>query len=125
MDTLQAAAIPMHELALSEQIVQSALRACGEPSSRMTAVAVEVGALSSVSPSALEFCLRTVLDSYGLQRAEAQISFVPARVRCRCGHEYETEDMFAPCPRCGEFMREIIEGDDVVVLHIEVEDGED
>jgi len=115
----------MHELALSEQIVQTALGACGHRGDRMTAVAVQVGALSSVSLSALEFCLRTVLDSHGLQHTEAQISWVPARVHCTCGHEYETEDMFAPCPRCGAYTREIIEGSDVIIQHIEVEDGED
>ena len=115
----------MHELALSEQIVQTALRACGERSAGMTAIAVQVGALSSVSPPALEFCLRTVLDSHGLQQTQARISYVPARVRCRCGHEYQTEDMFAPCPQCGDYQREILEGRDIIIQHVEVEDGED
>jgi hydrogenase nickel incorporation protein HypA/HybF len=115
----------MHELALAEQIVQTALNACGERHGRMTAIAVQVGALSSVSPSALEFCMRALLDNRGLTQTQAQISCVPARVRCACGREYETEDMFAPCPDCGDFMREIIEGSDVIIQHVEVEDGED
>ena len=115
----------MHELALAEQIVQAGLRACGEHGDRMTAIAVQVGALSSVSPSALEFCLRAALDSHGLTRAEARISWIPARVRCQCGHEYATEDMFAPCTRCGDYARQVVAGGDVIIEHVEVDDGED
>jgi len=115
----------MHELALSEQIVRTALRASGARKDSITAIAVQVGALSAVSVSALEFCLRAVLDQHGLKDAEAQIAWVPARVRCECGHCYETEDMFAPCPRCGDYAREVIDGRDVIIQHVEVEDGED
>ncbi|NLW50206.1 MAG: hydrogenase maturation nickel metallochaperone HypA [Candidatus Brocadiaceae bacterium] len=115
----------MHELALSEDIVREAVHACGERASKMTALAVQVGALSSASPSALEFCLRAVLDEHGLTQTRACVACVPALVRCVCGHRYQAEDMFAPCPRCGQYTRDILQGRDVVIQYVEVEDGED
>lgn len=114
----------MHELALSDRIVRIVLDASGVPRSRITAVAVRVGALSAVSLSALEFCLRTMLDESGMAHTEARVTWVPARVRCACGRIYETEDVFSPCPDCGGFTQEVVAGGDVVVQHVEVEDDE-
>ena len=114
----------MHELALSESIVASVLNACGVEAGRVRRIAVRVGALSSANVDSLEFCLRMVLDHRGLRDAEAAITRVPARIRCECGRCYTTEDMFEGCPDCGGYRREVLEGTDVTVEYVEVEDEE-
>ncbi len=115
----------MHELALSENIVRTALDASGEKRDRITAIGVEVGALSAVNVSSLEFCLRMMLDERGLEGAEVRITPVPALAQCECGSRYEARDMFSPCPECGGFLREVIAGKDVIIQYVEVENGED
>ncbi|MHC5035527.1 MAG: hydrogenase maturation nickel metallochaperone HypA/HybF [Planctomycetota bacterium] len=115
----------MHELTLSESIVRTAVAASGARNDRITAIAVRVGALSAVNLSSLEFCLRMVLDQHGMQRAETRVTWVPARLRCQCGACYETEQLFSPCPECGGFEREVVEGKDVTIEYVEVEDEED
>ncbi len=114
----------MHELSLSEGIVRTALAASGRER-RVTAIAVQVGALSAVNLSSLEFCMRLVLDENGLEHAEVRLTPVPAVVECECGLRYEAKDMFSPCPECGSFFRDVIEGKDVTIEYVEVEDGQD
>jgi hydrogenase nickel incorporation protein HypA/HybF len=118
------AAIPMHELSLSEEIVRAAISASHADKSRITAIGVRVGALSAANVSSLEFCLRLVLDQYDMQRTEARVTPVPARVECACGQRYQTDDIFAACPACGGYMREVTEGKDVTIEYVEVEDEE-
>ena len=113
----------MHELILSENIVRTALSA-GSGRGRITAIAVQVGALSGASVSALEFCLQVALQERGMEGAELRIRNVPAELECECGNRYVAEQMFSPCPECGGFMRQIIAGKDVTVEYIEVDDDE-
>ena len=115
----------MHELALSEQIVNAALNACGGDGRRIREIAVDVGALSAVSMSSLEFCLQVMLEQHGMEGTKARLTLVPARVRCDCGNTYEADDMFSPCPVCGGFMREIVDGKDVTIQYVEVDDEQE
>ena len=114
----------MHELSLSEEIVRTAISASRADKRRITAIGVRVGALSATNAASLEFCLRLVLDERGMTRTQARITPVPAQLACSCGHRYQAEDMFAPCPVCGGYVREVTEGKDVTVEYVEVEDEE-
>jgi len=115
----------MHELSLSESILRTALSAAGSRSDRIRGLTVKVGALSSVSVPTLEFCMGLVLEQEGMEGVAVRVEKVPARAHCSCGHRYVAEDLFAGCPRCGGFERQIVEGEDVTLESIEVEDGED
>ena len=114
----------MHELALSQSIVRTALSASGAEKADITAIAVDVGALSAVVPSSLEFCLQLVLEQSGMQSTQVRITRVEARAMCECGLTFEPTDLFSPCPECGGFQREIERGKDVTIRYVEVEDGE-
>ncbi len=114
----------MHELSLSQNIVRTVLNASGAEKNQICAIAIEVGALSAVNVSSLEFCMRLTLQQRGMEKTEVQITSIPARVRCECGLVYEPEDVFAPCPDCGSFERTVLEGTDVNIPYVEVEDEE-
>jgi Zn finger protein HypA/HybF involved in hydrogenase expression len=53
---------PVHELSLAMEIGRLAEEKLGESVARCVAVGVDVGTDSGVEPSALEFCLQTVLS---------------------------------------------------------------
>ena len=114
----------MHELALSQTIVDSVLEACPGGAASVRAIAVRVGTLSAVNADSLEFCLGLVLQERGLAAARAEVTWVPARIRCACGQSYETDDMLEGCPKCGGYRREVLDGKDVTVQYVEVEDEE-
>jgi len=106
-------------------MVSAALATPGVSAQRLRSLSVSVGALSSASASALSFCLELVLEQRGIEGVKVNIREVPARVRCRCGDEHCPENLWDPCPKCGGFDREPIEGHDVILDSVEVEDGED
>ncbi len=113
----------MHELALSQDIVKTVLRATDVPEERITGVVVDVGELSSVNVASLEFCLKLAFEERGMEGTAVQIDTTPAEARCRCcGAAYQPATMFAPCPECGGFEREIVRGMDVTIRYVEVED---
>jgi hydrogenase nickel incorporation protein HypA/HybF len=120
----------MHELALSESIVRTVLDACGTgPASvrkkSVRKIGLEVGLLSAVNVSSLEFCMQAMLEQSGMEQVEVEIKEVPARVECACGGTYEATDMFTPCPECGGFARRVVGGTDVTIQYVEVEDEQD
>jgi len=112
----------MHEMALSEDIVRTCREAVGPDAEQITAIAVDVGALSAVNVDTLDFCLGMVLEQSGMGSPRVQITLVPAKMRCACGCVYTANDMFAGCPQCDGFAREILEGKDVTVRYVEVDD---
>jgi len=112
----------VHEAGTSESIVRAAIEACGDSERTISALGVEVGVLSSVSTEALRFWLELALKNRGMQNTQIQITTAPARLRCECGNEYETEDMFSICPCCGSYARQILSGMDVTLKWIEVEE---
>ena len=114
----------MHELALSEQIVRTALEAAEAPPDRLAVLAVDVGALSGANAASLKFCLRTVLDESGMKQTQIRVRTVPARLKCECGHAYSAKDLFAGCPRCGGLTRSVVGGKDVTIKYIEVKNEE-
>lgn len=91
-------------------------------------ISVEVGVLSGVSAELLRYWMEFALEESGLSRASVEITAPPARVKCECGTEYETEDIFAACPECGGFLREVLGGMDLIIKSVEIEeetDGQD
>jgi len=115
----------MHELALSESIVRTVLDACGARPERVRKIGLEVGALSAVNVSSLEFCMLAVLEQSGMEGVTVEIKEVPARVECACGRTYEPADMFTPCPDCGGFSRRVVAGTDLTIQYVEVDDEQD
>ena len=113
----------MHEMALSQQIVRTALQAASEQEEPITGISVSVGALSATNVDSLSFWMEEVLCSRGMEKTEVEIERVPARMECECGCTYEAEDMFAGCPECGSHTREILSGKDVTVQWVEVGDN--
>ncbi len=115
----------MHELALSESILRAALAAAGEQRACVRALTVKVGALSGASVPSLEFCMGLVLEQRGMSSVQVHIEEAPARMRCRCGQNYSPQDLFAGCPQCGGFDRQVLDGLDVTLESIEVDHGQD
>ena len=115
----------MHELVLSENILNVALRTPEAGGGRLRAITVKVGALSGASVASLEFCMGIMLEQKGVAGVQVHLVAEPARARCACGEQYAAESLFEGCPACGGFEREIVAGRDVTLESIEVEDGED
>lgn len=113
----------MHELALSESIVDLVLECARRESlSAVTRVVVELGAAAGVEHEALRFSFDAVTADTPARGAELVIESVPLRARCRaCAAEFEPENFFDACPRCGEHGAAVLAGRELRVKSLEGE----
>lgn len=113
----------MHELALSESIIDLVVNSAGrERIARVSRVVVEIGVAASVDPEALLFCFPITAAETVAAGAELVINQIALRVQCgACHAEYAPDTLVAPCPACGSFVRTILAGREMRVVSF---DGE-
>lgn len=111
----------MHELSITQSIIDLCLQHAG--GRRVRFVAVEIGRLSSVVPEAIEFCFEACSRGTLLEGARLAITRIPGRGLCQeCGTETELNELFASCSRCGSWRLKVTAGEEMRVTEIEIED---
>jgi hydrogenase nickel incorporation protein HypA/HybF len=111
----------LHELSIAEAIVQVASRHAN--GRRVTKVQVKVGHLRQVVPSALTFSFELVAEETPVEGAELEIDEVPATGKCRgCGAQSRLSSFPLQCQTCGGFDLEILEGEELLVESLELEE---
>ena len=111
----------MHELAIAESVVHIASRhADGR---QVTKVYLKVGHLRQVVPSALAFSFELVAQGTPVEGAELEMEEVPVTGKCRgCGAESRLTEFPLQCAGCGAFDLQILEGEELYVESLELEE---
>jgi hydrogenase nickel incorporation protein HypA/HybF len=110
----------MHELSLSRAIVQTATRHAR--GGRVVLISVTIGALRQVVPGSLSFWFEIVARGTVCEGAVLEARLRPARMRCACGEEWELQEPSFRCPTCGGGQTRVLDGDQLSVDSIEVEE---
>ena len=112
----------MHELAIAEsmlEIVEATAR--DNAASRVSAIWLELGALSHVAPDALAFCFDAVARGGLAEGARLEIVALPGEAWCMpCGELVGLQRRGDPCPRCGSHQLEVVRGDAMRVKEIAI-----
>lgn len=113
----------MHELSIASGIAELVESEAGKADAvKINAVEVEIGDLSGVEISALEFAWDAVISGTLLKEAELVIHRIEALAECAdCGHTFQVKDHFSPCLSCGSFRQEIKQGKELRVRSIVVD----
>jgi hydrogenase nickel incorporation protein HypA/HybF len=113
----------MHELSIAMNIVEIAEEnARNANTSVITEIELDIGTQSGVVLEALEFAMQSAVQGTMLEKAEVKINSIPAKGVCsQCRHEFFVEDLFAPCPECGNPFCEIIQGKELKVKCLKAE----
>ncbi len=113
----------MHEMSLCEgvlRLIQDQARL--QEFSRVQVVRLEIGELSHAEPEAMELCFEAVMKGSLADGARLEIIRTKGRGRCRkCGTEAALKHRFDPCPSCGAFGLEVIDGDAMRIKELEVD----
>ncbi len=113
----------MHELSIAENIVEIIRENAGDHHD-VKRVRVRIGELAGVVPDSLEFCFGAITSGTPLGQTILEIESVGIVGRCRaCGIESEIRDLLFECPGCRGGDLDIISGNDLKVVEIEVDDG--
>jgi hydrogenase nickel incorporation protein HypA/HybF len=114
----------MHELSIAMGIVEAAVDEAKQRNVQVSAVHLRLGALSGVVKDALLFSYEVACQDTPLEGSRLLIEEVPVAVFCpQCKEKrvLESVQLFA-CPECGSPTRDVLQGKELEVFALEVEE---
>lgn len=113
----------MHELSIAEELVQAIREELQRhPHAHLKSALVRVGVLRLIEPTTLERCFEAATWDSPLAGAQLHVEQVPASARCRkCHAEFAVEHHWFECPHCGETGSELVGGDELQLVSLEIE----
>jgi hydrogenase nickel incorporation protein HypA/HybF len=114
----------MHEMSLAMSIIELATsRAYEAGAHTINKIEVEVGDLSGVTAEALVFCFEAVSRNSLAETAELKLIKKAGKARCLgCGLKFAVESLAEPCPACGDYLHEVVEGREFRLLSLTVDE---
>jgi hydrogenase nickel incorporation protein HypA/HybF len=111
----------MHEFSIVNNIIDIAIGSADKNGLKtVSCVEIEVGKASGIEPSAMEFAWESARKDSILEKARLVMHFIPLCLQCRaCGNQYEPDEIYSPCPACGDINARIISGKELRVVAIE------
>lgn len=113
----------MHEYS----IVQSLLDSCEENAkannaTKVTKVVVKIGVMSGVEPDLLQIAFDTFKESTMCEEAQFIINIQAVVIRChKCNQESTLEKNEYACPKCESIELDVIDGEDMYLMSLELE----
>jgi len=116
----------MHELSIAMGIVDAALDEAQRRGVQVSAVHLRLGALSGVVKDALMFSYEVACQDTPLQGSRLIVEDVPVVVFCPQCQERRTLSSVQSfsCPECGAPTRDLLQGKELEVFALEVQDSE-
>jgi hydrogenase nickel incorporation protein HypA/HybF len=113
----------MHELGITENIVNIALAKAGEAqASRIGQINLVIGEMSGFAADCIQFYFDSLSRDTIAQGAVLHFELVPAQLRCRnCSTVFSPQDTIWSCPECRGQSVEISKGRELYIESIEVE----
>jgi hydrogenase nickel incorporation protein HypA/HybF len=115
----------MHELSIAMSIVDAVLEEAQQRGVRVSAVHLRLGALSSVVKDALLFSYEVACQDTPLAGSHLIVEEMPVVVFCpECNQQRTLASMqLFECPECGTPTGQIVQGKELEVFALEVEDS--
>ena len=114
----------MHELSVAHAIVSTVVEALPQDAPRVLEVRVRIGVLSGVVPDALSYAYDVAAQGTPLADATQHIERAPVVVHCAACEDDRTLATTTDftCPECGAPCADVIDGKDMEILSIALED---
>jgi len=114
----------MHELGIAQDILDIVQQSVPpEEAQDIEWVRIRVGQFSGVVPESLEFCFSAIVTGTEMKRASLEIERVPAISECKdCGYHFDMQDLCFSCPACNSTSLELISGNELEVVEIQLAD---
>ena len=112
---------PMHELSITQGILQIALERAGE-AKRITDLYLVMGQLSSVVDDSVQFYWDIISSGTIAEKSRLHFRRIPALMECQiCNHRYTLDGDQLACPVCGGSDVRLIAGDEFYLGCMDVE----
>jgi hydrogenase nickel incorporation protein HypA/HybF len=111
----------VHELPITQNILQIALRHAGD-ARRIIQINLVIGDLSAVISESVQFYWDIISRDTIAEGATLHFERIRARFHCKdCGNEYQLDDRNFECPQCGSGRVDLVAGREFQLESIEVE----
>lgn len=111
----------MHEMSLAEGILK--IIETQSPGNRVSAVTLRVGQLAGVELESLKFSFEVVTRHSVAEGARLHIESVPGSAFCfDCLAQVPLDRQGDPCPRCDGYQLTVVEGNQMKVKSLEIEE---
>jgi len=113
----------MHELAVTESIVNIVVDQAREHGAgKVTRIDLVIGSLQGIVDECVRFHFEVLSKGTVAEGSELNITVAPAMARCReCMHEFELPALERSCPRCANWLLEVVGGNELLIDSIEVD----
>ena len=113
----------MHELPVTESILEIALRYAKQANARrITDLYLVIGQLSSLVDDSIQFYWDMIAEGTIAEGATLHFRRVPAELQCMaCFTKYNPKEKELVCPNCGSVGAKIIKGEEFSLEAIDVE----
>ena len=113
----------MHEYSIVQALLEQVEPFVAEhKAKKVTKVIVKIGVMSGVEPHLLEIAFDTFKEKTICDGAEFVMNIQPLTVRCReCHARSELEARHYCCPVCGSIDVEVVDGEDMFLMSLEME----
>jgi hydrogenase nickel incorporation protein HypA/HybF len=113
----------MHEFSIAVSIINIVENnALKNNAKEIISVDIEVGEVSGVDPDALALALESAVTDTKLEKSIINLITIASLAKClKCSHEFKPDDIFSPCPFCGDYQHEIMKGKELNVRSINIE----
>ena len=113
----------MHELSIARNLLDTVLDNLRKhQATSVVSVKVDVGHLSGVVPSALEFAFSCLKEETPARDARLEINYIMPQYVCRsCNEVTEPDEPICRCPNCSDFKLEVRSGFELNLVSMEVD----
>ncbi len=113
----------MHEFSIVDSLLHLAEEhAAKNNANKVTKLEIKIGVLSGVEPELLKTAFETFKEGTICENAEFIMKTQPVIVKCKqCGFEGELKKNEYLCPQCKSGELEIIDGEDMYLMSLELE----
>jgi hydrogenase nickel incorporation protein HypA/HybF len=113
----------MHELAVTENILATALRYAGQANATsITDLHLVIGQMASIIDDSVQFYWDIVAKGTPAEGATLHFERIPARFACRaCQETFPYDGNTYSCPRCSSLQVQLIQGDEFRLESIDIE----
>ena len=113
----------MHEMSIAQSLIDIITEEMVKNNaSTLRSVRLNIGQMSAVVPDSLSFCFEVITTGTELEGARLDMDVIPLEGVCRkCEDKFQIEDYAFACPACGSTEIEVIGGQDLSIVEMEVD----
>ena len=112
----------MHELSIAENLLEIVDKYRVEKEfARCRSIRLRIGLLAAVDEDALRFAVECLTEGGPDTGVALEVEKTWPTAQCACGNSFEVQDLLYLCGRCGSTSARLSGGDELDILHLEVD----